>query len=393
MKRLGALGLILTLGLGLTPLSWAGRIDPELESATIQSQGYTAQDFTVDDDAPTIKGQVNEENFVPDVTYDQGHELPKGERLTLVMMDNLISGFNEAGDEFDARMKTAVMHGDKILIPRGALVHGHLSRVEEPGKALSKRARIVLGFDYILMPDGRKVMFKSAYTKGDNGLAAFGRAIGNGLGGTIAGAVQGVLLGLQSGGIAGAMLSHGATLAVGGGLGSIAGLGEGLSRSGSEVTLHEGDTIQVALTEPLQLPGMTLAPDIVNEIHLPGLGVNVTHYRLERDPFKIANQIALQLRIDNQTDYRFGSLDMVLMDEYQNVFPISPFGGKDMFAMQMQPHSVTEGEAVFNVKSPELRHYLVFYKPYTREVVSKISLTEVLKKLANNKNGKKDSDS
>lgn len=332
---------------------------------------------------PTLKGQVDiEKSFTPDVVFGEVKSLPKGEILILTIMDLMATGYSQSGDDFHARVKVAVERDGQTLIPRGALVKGHITGTEDPGKALSKRAKIGLTFDYILMPDGRKVPFKSQYTKGDNALKAIGRAVGNGIGGTIGGAIQGVLLGLRFGGLHGAAASNGVTLMASGGLGAIGGLGRGLAQSGDAILLNEGDEIKVALEEPLALPTITLPPDTANEIHEPGLNVQVTDYALGRDPFKVENQIQLKLAIDNQTNYRFGSFDMALMDEYQNVYSVSPFGGNDsMLVFQMDPHSQTSGAFVFSVKSPEMRHYIVFYKPYTRDIVAKISLTEALKTL------------
>ncbi|HEU5116980.1 MAG TPA: hypothetical protein VFT74_09925, partial [Isosphaeraceae bacterium] len=53
-----------------------------------------------------------------------------------------------------------------------------------------------------------------------------------------------------------------------------------------------------------------------------------------------------------------------------------------MFIFQISPKTRFSGEATFSVKSPELRHYLVLYKPYTREVLAKVSLSEALKQLS-----------
>jgi hypothetical protein len=331
----------------------------------------------------TLKGTVNvDKEFVPDVEFGDGHTIVKGQKLLLVLMDMMATGYSQTGDTFDARVKEAVEQDGKVLIPKGALVRGHIVDIAEAGKAFTKRGKILLGFDYILMPDGRKVPFKSNYTKGDSALKAVGRSVGNGIGGTIGGAILGVIEGLKFGGIATAVSSHGATVIAGGGLGAVAGLGQGLSQRGQNVLLNEGDQIKVALSEPLTLPAMDLPPDTQNEIHASGLNVAITGYTLGRDPFKVENQISLKLKIDNQTAFTFGSFDLAMMDEYNNTFSLSPFTNEGMFVFQIDPKSQFAGEAVFSVKSPDSRHYLVFYKPYTREVIAKISLTEALKNLS-----------
>lgn len=339
---------------------------------------------------PVLKGGVEvEKEFVPDVEFEGSHTLQKGESLILIIMDMVASGWSWQGDEFNARLKEAVERDGKVLIPRGALVKGHIVETHDPGSSFGKRGKIVLDFDYILMPDGRKVPFSSEYTKGDNALKAMGRAVGNGIGGTITGAIRGVLVGLRFGGLQGAAATNGATLIAGSGLGAVGGLAEGIARNGEHVLLNEGDEIKVVLQEPLTLPGMILPPDHENEIQAPGLDVAITGYNLGRDPFKVENQITLSLAISNQTSYRFGSFDMALMDEYNNVFAISPFGAKsDMFMLSIPENSRFTGSVSFSVKTPDVRHYLIFYKPYTRDVIAKVSLTEALKKLSVKKGGK-----
>lgn len=333
--------------------------------------------------ATILRGRVNvEKAFEADVEFDDVRTLAKGEKLVLVLMDMLATGFNREGDVFNARVKEDVERDGEILIPRGALVRGHVVAMEEPGASLGKRGKIVLGFDYILMPDGRKVELSTEYRKGDSTLKAVGRAVGNGLGGAIGGALLGVVQGLKFGGLSGAGASNGATLIAGGSIGALAGLGRGLSANGSHVILNEGDQIQVALQEPLQLPVINRPPDTENEIHAEGLDVKITQYTLGRDPFKVEKQITLKLQVHNQTRYTFGSFDMALMDEYKNVFAVSPFGSDNMLVFRIPSKSIFTGQASFSVKSPESRHYLVFYKPYTREILAKISLTQALKDLA-----------
>jgi hypothetical protein len=148
------------------------------------------------------------------------------------------------------------------------------------------------------------------------------------------------------------------------------------------VLLNEGDDIQVALQEPLALPEIVLPPDTQNEIQAAGLNITLLDYRLGRDPFKVENQITLTLDIQNQTSHTFGSFDIGLVDEYGNAYSTSPFGANSMLVFRLEAQSQIKGQLSFSVKSPAVRHYLVFYKPYTREILAKISLTEALKHLS-----------
>ncbi len=397
-SKIMSFSLIMSLTLSASSV-WAERVDPQLElqpifesDASPSPEAFTSvQELNAskaDNPAeetliPTLRGGVElDKEFVPDVTFQPAEQLPKGEKLILGLMDFVATGYSQPGDEFHARVKVQVERNGKILIPKGTLIKGHIKEIEQPGNALSKRGRLVLAFEHVLMADGRKIPFKTEYGKGDHGLKKMGRAVAGGIGGTLSGAIEGVLVGLSFGGIPTAVATHGATLIGGGGLGALSGLGKGIARSGDHVYLNEGDTIKVVLKEPLALPGMILAPDTQNEIHAAGLDVQITGYTLERDPFKVENQIGLKLAINNQTAHAFGSFDVALVDEYNTLYYVSPFAGESMLVFQLKPNSQLEGELAFSVKNPDAKHYLIFYKPYTREVIAKVSLTEALKKLS-----------
>lgn len=400
------LSVLLLHSLPIAQPCFAERYAPQLEMPSEESENATEENrFTTVDEiegdskpdwfverdtghvaseepVPTLKGGVDvEKEFVPHVLFDEIHTVHRGEKLILTIMDMVATGYSQHGDEFNARVKVAVERDGKVLVPKGTLIKGHIVNSDEPGRSLAKKGKITLAFDYILMPDGRKVPFKSSYTRGDNALKAVGRAVGSGIGGTLSGAIRGVLVGLRLGGLHGAAISNGATVIGAGGLGALAGLGRGLSQSGDHVLLNEGDEVAVALEEPLQLPVVVTPPDSQNEIHAEGLDVKITDYSLGRDPFKVEKQINLQLQITNKTQYTFGSFDMALIDEYNDTYFVSPFGNDSLLTFQIAPDSQLSGEVSFSVRSPELRHYLVFYKPYTREVLAKVSLTEALKQL------------
>lgn len=381
--------------------AWATRFAPTLEptvepaeEAFTRVESLSPTLIQADEsDAPTftLRSSVQVERPVetPQFTLGSLETLGKGEKLTLVMMDMMATGFNKPGDNFHARVKEAVVRNGKVLIPGGTLIAGHVAQNLDPGSALSKRGKMILALDYLLMPDGRKIPLQSQYAKGDSALAATGRAMGNGVVGTVGGAVQGVMAGFRLGGLLGASASNGATLIGGGALGALVGLGNGLSKGGDGILVNEGDVVQVALEAPLQLPELIRGEDIQNEVQAPGLNVQVTDYKLGRDPFRVENQITLGLKVDNQTDYTFGSLDIALMDEYDNKFAVSPFGESSTLIVRVNPGSADTMKLSFSVKAPEVRHYLVFYRPYTREILAKISLTEALNTLQAKKSSDK----
>ena len=321
-----------------------------------------------------LKGSVEKE-FKPDVTFGDNVKLGKGEKLILQIQDVIASGYSYAGDDVHAVLKEAVMRDGKLLLPKGSLVRGHLATMDErAGK------RFNIQFDYILTPDGRKIPLNGDYTRKDSVLKVASRVVTNGVSGTLKGGVTGALMAIQYAGPL-AFAAHGAPMAIVGGLGAASGLVKGVARSGDRVELHEGDTIKVALNEPLDLPTMTRAPDTVNEILSNELTINVKDFALTRDPFKTENVVQLTLDINNQSAYSFGALDMAVMDEFGAQFQLSPFTNADSMFSTIEKGKVTKGQYSFSVQNPQARHYLVFYQPYTRNIVTKVSLTEAIRKI------------
>lgn len=408
------LALFAVFGLAANPLLTvqAFRVDPALESSNGQSEApllfdspKDAQEENSQEDcdnqedcltsvdsiatpleehvpiSPLLKGSV-EKTFEPDVEFEPAFTVAKGETLILTMLDFLATGYNMPGDTFNAVVKQPVKQGGKTVIPAGSLVRGHIEGAGDTAHSNAHKSRIELVFDYILLPNGQKIPLSSSYNKKSSVLKAAAKRAAGGIGGTLTGAVKGVLVGLQFGGIEGAYLSNGFTLIAGGGIGAIAGLGKGLARTNDDVVLNEGDSIKVKLEQPLALPDTSGDPsDVAQEFATEGLHMTVTDMKMVLDPFQVQNQIELNLSIDNETEYEFGQFDFVLEDSFGAVHQVSPFHKNAISFKTVPAHDHFEGSFLFSVNNPQFSHFLVVYKPYTREVLAKVSLNEAYKKL------------
>jgi hypothetical protein len=80
--------------------------------------------------------------------------MPKGTQITLQLNDTLSTASNMEGDEFTAVVATPVYLGNQIVIPRGSVVTGSVSRILRPDR-LKGKAVLDLMFQSIRVA-GRK---------------------------------------------------------------------------------------------------------------------------------------------------------------------------------------------------------------------------------------------
>ncbi|MEZ4535075.1 MAG: hypothetical protein R3D26_08750 [Cyanobacteriota/Melainabacteria group bacterium] len=117
-------------------------------------------------------------------------------------------------------------------------------------------------------------------TQDSKGKAA-AKVVGRAAGFTAIGGVVGTLVALQYGGLAGAVASHGATLAGGAAIGGAAGLTVAMLMKGKSVMLKPGAEMHVKLSESLKLPTMTMPDETAEDFCAPGLKVKVEGMRVE----------------------------------------------------------------------------------------------------------------
>lgn len=86
----------------------------------------------------------------PDVCAEDVH-LPKGTQITLQLNDALSTASNMEGDEFTAVVSTQVNFDDRIMIPKGSVVTGNISRILRPDR-LKGKAVLELMFQSIRVP-------------------------------------------------------------------------------------------------------------------------------------------------------------------------------------------------------------------------------------------------
>lgn len=300
-----------------------------------------------------------------------------GTDLNMVLSTEIEAGENVEGDEFFGKIIKDVLVDGQVVIPRGTTVHGVLSIIQGPKRA-GRNGYINTRFDYLITPDGREVPIEGDSTTQDSKGKAAAKVVGRAASFTAIGGVVGTLVALQYGGLAGAVASHGATLAGGAAIGGAAGLTVAMLMKGKSVILKPGAEMHVKLNESLKLPTMTMPDETAEDFSDPGLQVKVEGMRIGHHPFDDMTEITLTLDVLNDTENTFSKFEVGLEDELGNLFFPSSFGDRGMLLSKIKPGSHFNSNITFSVYSTKIRHRLVFFKPFSRDPLAKFALTDAM---------------
>jgi hypothetical protein len=165
--------------------------------------------------------------------------VPSGTTLTLALTTPLTTKTAQIGDTFAAVVTAPIITGNRVVIPEGTVVYGHVAATQQPGK-LSGRGMMQLAFDDMEF-DGRRYNVASV---GDSIWGKGGTAKDAGMvaGGAAVGAIVGKILGGSA--------SKGAVV------GGAAGAGATMLTRGPQLELEEGREIvfvlekDVTVTQP-----------------------------------------------------------------------------------------------------------------------------------------------
>jgi hypothetical protein len=330
---------------------------------------------------PKLRSNVTqtEYNRPPRPTVNKGDErvVVAGTDLELVLSTEIEAGETMEGDEFFGKISKDVLVDGRVVIPRGTVMHGVLSTMEGPRRA-GRNGYINTRFDYLITPDGREVPIEGNSTTRDSKGKAAAKVVGRAAGYTAIGGVVGTLMVLQYGGLAAAAASHGTALAGGAAIGGAGGLTIAMLTKGKSVMLPPGAEMHVKLGEPLKLPTMTMPNETAEDFSIAGLKVKVAGMRVGRHPLGEMTDITLTLDILNETENTFSMFDIVLEDDLGHVFFPSPLGDTGVLSSKIKPSSHLNSNITFSVYNVKIRHKLVFFKPFSREPLAKIALTDAM---------------
>src|ERR1035437_1297318 len=67
--------------------------------------------------------------IAPLFLFAADNSVPEGTRITLQTNETLSTKLNAEGDAFTAVVTTPVYYGDRVVIPKGSVVNGSISRI------------------------------------------------------------------------------------------------------------------------------------------------------------------------------------------------------------------------------------------------------------------------
>lgn len=174
-----------------------------------------------------------------------------------------------AGDKFYGRVAVPVTANDKIVIPEGTHIIGHVDYTKKPGYVKGK-AQLELKFDTVILPDGTtrqiQAVVESAegyQTRPDEEEGTI-EASGSQGKETATGAAGGAVTGAVIGGVSRGSVKG---LATGAAIGAAGGAIIGIFQKGEQVVLPKGTSITVQLNDSIRFvkpeprnPGTRLTP-------------------------------------------------------------------------------------------------------------------------------------
>jgi hypothetical protein len=179
--------------------------------------------------------------------------LPEGTRITLQLNNHLSTKLNNEGDPFTAVVMVPVYMGDRMVISKGSLVTGSISRITRPGRSKGK-ALMTLLFQSISIPGRGELSITASLVglpEGNGTVHSEGTVEGKGSEGSdavrvLTPALLGGGIGILAGG------SRGATIGVGAGV--VLGAGTVFATRGKDLELRRGSTMDISLDRPLPIP-------------------------------------------------------------------------------------------------------------------------------------------
>lgn len=345
-------------------------------SASTPLAVLSADTPTEGDEAPVLRSTIiqteRERPQSPTVNTGDVRVVAPGTVLELALSTEIDADVTEEGDEFFGKIIKDVLVDGRLVIPRGTVVHGVLSTMEDPKRA-GRNGYITTRFDYLITPDGREVPIEGNSSTRDSKGKAAAKVVGRAAGYTAVGGVVGTLMALRFGGLAAAAASYGCAPAGGAAIGGAAGLTIAMLMKGESVLLQPGAEMHVELSEPLKLPTMTMPDETAEDFSIPGLNVKVAGMRIGR-----MSEITLTLDVLNETENAFSKFEIALEDELGNVFFPSSLGDTGMLSSKIKPNSQFNSKITFSVDNAKIRHKLVFFKPFSRDPVAKFALTDAM---------------
>ena len=178
----------------------------------------------------------------------------QGTRISVELNDHLSTKLNTEGDPFRANVTAPVYQGERLVIPKGSILIGSVSRIQRPGRFRGK-AVMNLIFESVQIPGKLQVPLVASIAQiereGNSGVKEEGTIVAEDSKGKDAGRIAKPAL-VGSG--IGALVRGGKGSVIGAGVGAVAGLAGVFATRGKDVELQRGLTLEIVLDRPLVIP-------------------------------------------------------------------------------------------------------------------------------------------
>ena len=180
--------------------------------------------------------------------------LPEGTRITLQLNNTLSTKSNSEGDVFTAVVTMPVYLGNQMVIPKGSVVNGSISRILRPGRFKGKAIMNLL-FQSISIPGRGQINITATLVRvdaeGNRGINGEGRieaesSTGRDVAKVAAPTIAGAGIGTLAGGGKGA--------GIGASVGAAIGLATVFTSRGTDVEVQRGSSLDILLDRALTIP-------------------------------------------------------------------------------------------------------------------------------------------
>lgn len=180
--------------------------------------------------------------------------LVEGTQICLQLNDYLSTKLNREGDKFTATVTEPIYLEARLVLPKGSIVAGSISRIIRPGRFRGKAVMNLL-FQSIKLPGGEPLPIVASLARvdpeGNAGTGDEGAVIGESSIGKDASRVA--KPGLASAGI-GALIGGAKGAAIGAGAGAAVGLATVFATRGKDLEMRRGSTFDITLVRDLKIP-------------------------------------------------------------------------------------------------------------------------------------------
>ncbi len=279
------------------------------------------------------------------------------------------------GQTITARTSEDIYVEKNKIIPEGTIFSGKVSEILPP-RRVGRPGSLVLSFDELITPDGRKFAFEA---RADNHRASTMKTKAKGFGIIAAhaagGAVVGALVAYQVFGLEKTIALHGYNIAGGAAAGALIATGYAIMRKGPKATLEPGDDLNMTINEDLLMPIATAAP--VKNKALPsdvGLTIQIEKSKIVNDGLG-GQFITVDVTAINDGDEDLSSIDLFLEDTNKDRHPLcSSPDENSQFLFHLEPHSKQHLHLSFLTPYPKLKQQLVWLDHETKIVLAEQNL-------------------